>query len=193
MAETTNLSAGSGTPNSSEEMEFTTRLCGPGDAQALSLLAQATILETYAGITDGDDLIKYVAAELTVADFTRLEASDRVRAWIAETIPGKCPVGYALAISDEGAKPFASFELKRLYVFHRFHGHGLGIRLMDDALSFARKMQSEKVWLEVHEANHHAIEFYKRSCFVQTGTNLFPAGAGAYRVLTMTLAFPRQG
>jgi hypothetical protein len=41
-------------------MNFSTRVCGPGDEQALSLVGQGTILETYAGITDGDDLIKYV-------------------------------------------------------------------------------------------------------------------------------------
>ncbi len=35
-------------------MEFSTRLCKPGDEQALSLVGQATILETYAGIGDGD-------------------------------------------------------------------------------------------------------------------------------------------
>jgi hypothetical protein len=46
-------------------MEFSTRLCKPGDEQALSLVGQATILETYAGLSDGDDLIKYAAAEMT--------------------------------------------------------------------------------------------------------------------------------
>jgi hypothetical protein len=35
-------------------MEFSTRLCKPGDEQALSLVGQATILETYAGIGNGD-------------------------------------------------------------------------------------------------------------------------------------------
>jgi hypothetical protein len=64
-----------------KEMELTTRLCGPGDEQALSLVHQATILETYAGITDGGDVIKYVTTELSVTDFTRIVASDRVCAW----------------------------------------------------------------------------------------------------------------
>jgi hypothetical protein len=63
-------------------------------------------------------------------------------------------VGYALAVSDEGATLFSSFELKRLYMFYRFHGNGLEKRLLGDVLSFAREMQSERNWLEVHEANH---------------------------------------
>jgi diamine N-acetyltransferase len=173
-------------------MEFATRVCRPGDAPALSLVAQATILETYAGITDGEDLIKYVNAELTVADFRRIVASDRMRAWIAETSAGKCAVGYAVAVSDEVAQSFSSFELKRLYLFHRFHGNGLGRRLMEDVLSFAKQMKSERVWLQVHEANHHAIEFYTRFGFVQTGADLFRAGTGSYRVLTLALTLARQ-
>jgi ribosomal protein S18 acetylase RimI-like enzyme len=172
-------------------MELATRLCGPGDEKALSAVAQATILETYAGITDGDDLVAYVNAELSVADFGRIVVSDRMRAWIAETIVGKCVVGYAVAVSDENAKSFSSIELKRLYVFHRFHGNGLGSRLMEDVLSLAKQMKSEAIWLQVHEANNHAIEFYKRFGFVQTGAELFRAGKGSYRVLTLALTLGR--
>jgi hypothetical protein len=53
-------------------MEFATRLCRPGDERVLSLVAQATILETYAGITNGGDLVTYVNAELSPADFSRM-------------------------------------------------------------------------------------------------------------------------
>jgi hypothetical protein len=60
-------------------MEFTTRVCRPGDEQMLSLVAQATILETYAGITDGRDLVQYVTAELSVANFGRMMGGDPVR------------------------------------------------------------------------------------------------------------------
>jgi hypothetical protein len=59
-------------------MEFTTRVCRPGDEQMLSLVAQATILETYAGITDGRDLVQYVTAELSVANFGRMMGGDTV-------------------------------------------------------------------------------------------------------------------
>jgi ribosomal protein S18 acetylase RimI-like enzyme len=114
-----------------------------------------------------------------------------MRTWIAETTVGKCPVGYALGVSDEHAKSFSSFELKRLYLFHRFHGNGLGKRLMQDVLLFAKHMNSESIWLQVHEANIHAIEFYKRFAFVQTGADLFRAGKGSYRVLTLRLTLSR--
>ena len=177
------------TPN---EMEFVTRPCRAGDERALSLVAQATILETYAGITDGEDLVAYANAELTPADFGRMVTSDRVRTWIVETTAGKCAVGYAVAVSDEGAKLFSSFELKRLYIFYRFHGNGLGKRLVDEVLSFAKQQNSETIWLQVHEANKHAIEFYKYCGFVQAGADLFRAGNGSYRVLTFRLSLLRE-
>jgi|ERR1700683_3692940 ribosomal protein S18 acetylase RimI-like enzyme len=172
-------------------MEFSTRICKPGDELALSLVGQATILETYAGIGDGDDLIKYASAEITADVFRRSLACVGFRAGIAETNAGKCPVGYAVAVSDENLKLFSSFELKRLYIFYRFHGSGLGKGLMQDVLSFAKEMKSGKMWLQVHEANHHAIEFYKRNGFVQTGTDLYKAGKGSCQVLRLELALPR--
>jgi diamine N-acetyltransferase len=174
-------------------MEFHTRLCRPGDELALSLIAQATILETYAGITNGADLVKYVTSKLfSVGDFSQMLADDRSRAWVAETSVGSCAVGYAIAVADEDAKSFSSFELKRLYIFYRFHGNGLGKRLIEDVLSFAKRMKSETIWLQVHEANQHAIEFYTRFGFVQTGTDVFRAGDGSYRVLTLRLNLTHQ-
>ena len=175
----------------SNDAEFIIRLCRPGDERALSLVAQATILETYAGITDADDLFSYVNAELTIDDFSRFLADDRIRTWISETTIGKCPVGYALAVSDEGPKSFSSFELKRLYVFYRFHGKRLGRRLMEEVLSFAKQNNSARIWLQVHEANLHAIEFYNRVGFVEEGANLFRAGKNSYRVLTLALTLSR--
>jgi ribosomal protein S18 acetylase RimI-like enzyme len=160
---------------------------------ALSLVAQATVLETYAGITNGADLIKHVTSALSVGDFSQMLADDRFRAWIAETSVGSCAVGYAVAVADEDAKSFSSFELKRLYVFYRFHGNGLGKRLMEDVLAFAKRKKSETIWLQVHEANQHAIDFYTRFGFVQTGTDLFRAGQGSYRVLTLRLTLAYKG
>ena len=170
-------------------MEFNTRLCRPGDESALSLIAQGTSLETYAGFADGEDLVMHANAESSVKVFSEIVRSQHMRAWIAETVTGKCPVGYAVAVADGRDKSFASFELKRLYVFHRFHANGLGKRLLEDVLRFAKERNSGKIWLEVQDSNAHAIQFYKRFGFVQTGVGLFPAGKGSYRVLIMELTF----
>ena len=60
---------------------------------------------------------------------------------------------------------------------------------MQDVLSFAEGMNSEKMWLQVHEANHHAIEFYKRYGFLsKPGLTLYQSGKGSYRVLRLDLS-----
>jgi hypothetical protein len=53
-------------------MDFQTRICKPGDETTLSLIAQATILETYAGIGNDTDLVKYATSTLTVRDSAQM-------------------------------------------------------------------------------------------------------------------------
>ena len=168
-------------------MEFTVRRCGPGDEAAVSLIGQATILETYAGLTDGNDLVEYVRRELSSEAFREILASDRARVWVAETSVGRCMAGYAVALSEEDGEPFAAIELKRLYLFHRFHGIGLGKRLMDEVLAFAREKGTRSIRLQVHSKNGNAIEFYERYGFEAVGEELFRAGTGEYRVVNMQL------
>jgi diamine N-acetyltransferase len=170
-------------------MEFLVRLCRPGDEKALSLVSQATILETYAGIADAADLYAYVSRELSADTFRTLLASDRARTWAAETKEGKCMIGFALAVSGEGNKPFATMELVRLYLFHRFHGLGLGKRLMDAVLAHARKYKTTMMTLHVHARNADAISFYKHFGFVIISEQPFPAGERDYRVFVMQRTF----
>ena len=85
-------------------MEFCTRVCKPGNEQALSLVGQATILETYAGIGDGDDLIKYASTEMTADVFRRDLASDGFRAWLpkppSENVRSATPLQYPMKTSN---------------------------------------------------------------------------------------------
>jgi diamine N-acetyltransferase len=169
-------------------VEFLIRLCGPGDEEAVSLINQATILETYAGLSKGTDLVVYVSNELSVDVFKRMLSSERVRVWTVETIVGGCTVGCAVVLSEEGGEPFSTMKLERLYIFYRFHGQGLGKKLMNEVLSFARQRKTNTISLRVHAENAHAIGFYEHYGFKATGSEMFHAGEGSYRVLVMQLA-----
>jgi ribosomal protein S18 acetylase RimI-like enzyme len=169
-------------------MDFQLRRCGPGDESAVSLIGQATILETYAGIAEGSDLYSYVTTGLSVESFRRLLASDRACAWIVETAVGKCAVGYALLLGGDGTEPFSVAELERLYLLYRFHGLGLGKRLMDEALSFARSKNTKSMSLRVNSLNEHAIAFYERYGFKTVSEEPFRAGERDYQVFVMQLA-----
>lgn len=168
-------------------MDFSLRRCGPGDEPGLSVLGQATILETYAGIAEGSDLYAYVTKSLSAEQFRDLLASDRACAWVAETAVGSCAVGYALLLSGEGEEPFGATELERLYVLYRFHGLGLGKRLMDEAIAFARAKNSSVMTLRVNSMNAHAIAFYERYGFKTVSEEPFRAGERDYHVFVMRL------
>lgn len=57
-------------------------------------------------------------------------------------------------------------ELKRLWLLNEYHGRGLGYRMLQELLSFARRAGYERIWLEtdsVHQSR--AVVFYRRVGF----------------------------
>jgi ribosomal protein S18 acetylase RimI-like enzyme len=170
-------------------VEFDLRLYGPGDEIAVSLISQATILETYAGLAESADVYAYVSSELTVETFRDLLSSDRARIWALEAVIGKCVVGYALALSGEEGEPFSTTELKRLYLLYRFHGLGLGKRLMNEVLAHAHANRTRVITLRVHSQNERAIYFYERYGFKVVSEEAYRAGERDYLSFVMELAF----
>jgi ribosomal protein S18 acetylase RimI-like enzyme len=168
-------------------LEFRVRRCDADDATAISLLCQATILETYAGIAEGSDLYAYITKDLGTDTFRELLASERACTWVVETEIGKCAIGYAMVLSGEGDHPFSTIVLERLYLLYRFHGLRLGKRLLEEALAFARTRRSGLMSLKVNAQNTQAIGFYKRFGFVTVSEEPFRAGERDYRTLVMHL------
>jgi len=59
-------------------------------------------------------------------------------------------------------------ELKRVWLLHAYHGQGLGYRMMQELLSFARQKGYLRMRLETdREAQIRAFEFYKRLGFYE--------------------------
>ncbi len=56
-------------------------------------------------------------------------------------------------------------EIRHFYVFHRFHGNGLGKLLMNEALATARRNGIAELFLKVLKGNQTAIDFYSRVGF----------------------------
>jgi ribosomal protein S18 acetylase RimI-like enzyme len=168
-------------------VEFDLRLCGLGDETALSLVSQATILETYTGVAEGADLYEYVGKEFGVEVFRGLLSSERARIWALETRVGMSMVGYALALSAEEGEPFSMTELKRFYLLYRFHGLGLGKKLMDEVLAHAHASRTRTMTLRVHSQNETAIRLYEQYSFKVIAEEPFRAGGRDHRVLVMQL------
>jgi ribosomal protein S18 acetylase RimI-like enzyme len=163
-------------------MSFVIRPCGPEDALALSTVASATFLETYAGIIDGGDILAHCRTQHAVEAYARWLADTATPLLLAVVDPGACPVGYAMlsppdlpVLTGEG-----DVELKRIYVLHRFHGDGVGLALLNAAVDSARAAGARRMLLGAYGGNDRAIAFYRRNGFTQIGTRVFHVGDNDY-------------
>lgn len=79
-------------------------------------------------------------------------------------------------------------ELKRIYLLNRFHGTGLGGRLMATALDSAAHAGFTRMLLGVFGGNARAIAFYARQGYVEAGVRKFRVGANEYDDLVLARA-----
>ena len=146
----------------------------------LSLLGQASFLEAFAGTLPGKEILAHCSRQHSVEKYRAWLADPRSPAWVAEVDPGAAPVGYLLLTSPD--LPVADlgpgdWEIKRIYLLHRFQGGGLGRRLMDEARRHADSIGARRLLLGVYEKNEAALAFYSRLGFARIGTRAFQVGS----------------
>jgi len=170
-------------------MTIEIRTCRSGDAASLAAVGQATFLETYAGIVDGGDILSHGAKVHSAEAYQGLLADPSVDLFLAEAAPGGAPVGFAMLSPPDLPVQTGpgDLELRRIYVLHRFHGEGLGPRLMGVVTSRARERGAKRLLLGAYGENHRAIAFYKRHGFLQVGTRVFHVGANDYDDVVLAL------
>lgn len=163
-------------------MTIAIRSCTPDDAQALSTVAAATFLETYAGIVDGQDILFHCRNTHAAESYERLLADPSRRLFLAEMQPGSAPVGFILLSPPDLPTPprEGDIELTRIYLLHRFHGTGLGRRLLQTAVDTACEAGAKRLLLAVYSRNERANAFYRRNGFEQIGTRKFHVGVSDY-------------
>lgn len=159
--------------------EIRVRVCSSGDEEALALTGQATFLETFAGVLAGPNILAHCARAHSVECYRSWLDDSRFKLWLAEIRPGNAPVGYMVVSPAE--PPLADIslrdlELKRIYVFSRFQGSGLGRRLLQEAIAEARTRKAERLLLGVYVRNDAAIGFYTRRGFRKLGYRKFNMG-----------------
>lgn len=155
------------------------RICTAEDASTLSLIGSATLLEAFAGLIPGHAILAHCRMNHTVAAWEKYLGDPANRAWLAEIEPGAFPIGYSLLTEPDfppGLAREGDVELRRIYLFSRFHGGGVGPGLMQVALEEARARGAKRVLLGVHPENARALAFYKRNGFFVIGTRPFHLG-----------------
>lgn len=163
-------------------MEWRLRQAGPGDAPALSLVAAASFLETFAGIITGPDMVRHCTTNSSPAKFDGWIADMSCVATLAEHPDGAAPIGYTLLVPpDLPVEPDAhDIELRRIYALSLTRGTGLGRQLMARAIDDARALGRRRMLLGVLGINANARAFYERQGFVLAGTRQFKVGDTIY-------------
>ena len=157
--------------------EIVLRRCVPGDEEALAQVGAATFLETFAGLLDGPDILAHCRVQHGAAQYAAWLSDPRYKLCLAE-LRG-APVGFAMLSPPDlpAAVTADDVELKRIYLLHRFHGSGLGRRLLEWSLGEAREMGRKRLLLGVKADNTAALAFYDRVGFVRIGERKFLVGS----------------
>ncbi len=159
-------------------MTWRLRRAEPGDAPALSLVASATFLDTYATVLTGADIVAHCTRNNSVAAFETWLSDPATIVTLAEYEPGHAPIGYTvLTAPDFPIEPGpADIELRRIYLMKQAQGSGLGAALMARALEDAAAADRTRVLLGVWDQNTRARAFYERQGFEVIGARQFMVG-----------------
>lgn len=150
------------------------RRAGPGDAAKLSLIGQATFLESFADDHDGDEVTRFVASDHSIAAYEKALIEPTKRHWLVEEAVG-APVGYAMGLPSglPGTDAATDFELKRIYLLSKWHSGGWGSRLYNAVEDEARAAGAARLVLSVYIKNFGAQKFYRARGFSEIGRWVF--------------------
>jgi diamine N-acetyltransferase len=167
------------------------RACNAADAAMLSLIGGATFLETFGDSIDAANLLAHAQGPHGVAYYQKLLAdSGDTRCWLAELPVTDAPVGYqVLTTSDLPQAELGDIELKRIYIFSRYHGGGLARRMVEVATAAAQAMGRRRILLGVYGENHRAIAFYRKVGFEMIGEREFVVGQQLFHDKVMARPF----
>ncbi|TWT43742.1 Protease synthase and sporulation negative regulatory protein PAI 1 [Phycisphaerae bacterium RAS1] len=149
----------------------------PADAETLTLFAARVFYDTFAALSNPDDMQLYLAEAFSVQRQRSEIAAPECRFFLAEI--SDALVGYAKLRSGYVPKCVTHsrpIELNRMYVDPVWKGRGVGDRLMERCLEAARQAGFETMWLGVWDRNPRARRFYARWGFVEIGEHPFQFG-----------------
>jgi len=155
----------------------TIRQARPGDAAALSALAERTFRVTFAAYNAPADMDAHCRGNYAPDIFAGEIAAPQIVTLVAEH--AGCLTGYGQLRWTEapacvtGVHPA---EIGRLYVDAPWHGHGIAQALTAHMVDAAMAGGADRLWLGVWESNHRALAFYRKIGFVPVGSHVFMVG-----------------
>ncbi|HEX8484979.1 GNAT family N-acetyltransferase [Sphingomonas sp.] len=154
------------------------RRAAAADAAAVALVANATFLETYAGMLPAADIVAHCAVKNSVEAYAVWAEDAGSVLTIAEHPRGSAPIGFSLLTLPDlpiSLEP-GDRELRRIYALATTYGAGLGWALIVRAIEDARNCGATRVLLGMNKLNLRAHAFYERQGFAAIGERKFIVG-----------------
>ncbi len=152
------------------------------DAEALSVVGSATMLETYADKIPGRDIVAHCIRRHSPAVYAAWLADPDIAIWVAETA-SHAAAGYLVLMPAALPEPEPypdDLEVQRIYLLSRFHGTSTGHALMNQAIAETKARGKRQLVLGVLKTNTRAVDFYRRQGFAEIGTRTFKVGASVF-------------
>ncbi|MET0374709.1 MAG: GNAT family N-acetyltransferase [Rhizorhabdus sp.] len=161
------------------------RRAGLEDAAALSMIGAASFLESYAHMIGIADMVAHNGVKNSSDAWRGFARDPDAATWIAEMPVTGVPIGYALLTAPDlpiDLKP-EDIELRRIYLLSKWQRGGLGRRLIEQAIGYARAMGKRRFLIGVYSENEGAIAFYRRMGCDLVGTRTFQVGDATFNDL----------
>jgi ribosomal protein S18 acetylase RimI-like enzyme len=140
-------------------------------------MARRSFLEAFTANNKVENVIAYLDEAFTKDQFSKelanpassffiIKANDKI---IGYTKLNLCP-------AQTDVHDPESLEISRLYLLDEYIGLGLGKKLLEHAIDFAKQQEKQYIWLGVWEYNQRAISFYERNGFEKFGSHPFLFG-----------------
>ena len=156
---------------------MTIRVAQNSDLGDLLHMARTAFLQAFTAGNKPENVEAYLAEAFTLSQFEKELANPASTFFVAELegeIIAYTKVNLVPAQSD--VHDPESLEIARLYVLEEHLGSGLGKKLLDTAVDFAKQHQKKYLWLGVWEHNARAIRFYEKNGLRIFGSHPFPFG-----------------
>ena len=158
-------------------MELVIRKISIDHLYQLQKIGKTTFTETFTAHNTKEDLDKYLEESFSnekLSSELNNPYSSFYFAEIEDNVVGYLKINFGASQTE--LKDNEALEIERIYVLQAYHGKKLGQALYEKAISIAKEMKVNYVWLGVWEENNKAIQFYKKNGFVQFDTHIFKLG-----------------
>lgn len=152
-------------------------LAEAGHVLNITDLAKRTFIETYAELSNPENLQLYLDRHFTVEQIEAELSDPACRFYLAWK--GNQLAGFVKIRKDrqpKGIENMKALEIQRIYVLQEFQGFSVGKELIRLVKDIAKSEQDQVIWLQVWQKNEKAIQFYRKAGFVVYETANFEFG-----------------